>query len=380
MTPYAAIEPIVLRDYLKAEGWVQRPEGLRYRAYILTHPALPKRELYFPMEKEADDYSAAVASVLAKYADITHTTIDAVTAAVKAVYDDVLRFRIFTESGGSNVPLDFASEFTAGLEKLLRAATCTAVRPRAYHPRLALTEATKMVETAQFGQTDEGSFIFQVLCPINAMDAPATSDLFGTLPTPFVRQVTLNIQQGLLMLTNAIESDGLGELVEHEKEAKSPVLSSNLCEAVCAMQDGDLQNSLDVTVRWSPTKGVPAPEFLQRVRVQKNYFARIEEVGRELKAIDKPKEDRFLGTVERLDGTMDASGRRSGTVVLLLMLSDGETVRASATLDADQYEKADRAHMTPGAFVAVAGVLNPGRQPRALTQIQHFNILGNVFD
>jgi 5-carboxymethyl-2-hydroxymuconate isomerase len=62
-------------------------------------------------------------------------------------------------------------------------------------------------------------------------------------------------------------------------------------------------------------------------------------------------------------------------VILSLLTSDGEQVRARASLNADQYDQADKAHMKDGAFVKVKGKLHPGRQPRHLSDIQSFELL-----
>lgn len=379
MVKHAGIEPLYLRDYLRANGWTMRPEGLRHRLFIMRSPGSESREIYFPMEREADDYDSSMLMAIEKLAETAEKTMENVLSAVKSVYDDVLNFRVFSEIDRPTLSLDFANQFISSSEKLIRSATCSVVRPRQYHPRLALTEANSVVEATQFGQTGEGSFIFRILCPINSMETPATHDLFGDEPTPFVRRVTMNVQEALLKLTDAIESDSLDELVADEKASQTPLISSNLCEAVFGMQDAATQNSLDVTVNWSPTSNLPAPQRSGRIRIHKSYFSRIEEVARELKSVSAPTEAHFIGTVERLDGTMDADGRRSGNVVILLFLADGETVKASAHLTAEQYEQADRAHMTPGAFVAIAGVLHAGRQPRTLSTISHFGLVGDIF-
>jgi hypothetical protein len=111
------------------------------------------------------------------------------------------------------------------------------------------------------------------------------------------------------------------------------------------------------------------------VRIQHDYFARIEEVRRELRSKEQHLEDVFPGTVERLDGEMGQDGKRSGEVILSLLSPDGEQVRVRANLDAQQYEQADKAHMTDGAYVKVTGKLHPGRQPRQLSDIKSFELM-----
>ena len=63
---------------------------------------------------------------------------------------------------------------------------------------------------------------------------------------------------------------------------------------------------------------------------------------------------------------MGDDGRRSGDVILALLLPEGESIKVKAVLDQTAYAKADQAHMTDGMYVQVSGKLHPGRQPGAI--------------
>jgi hypothetical protein len=244
-----------------------------------------------------------------------------------------------------------------------------------HHPRLSLIEATQFVEKARFQQTEQGSFVLKVACPVQAMEVQGSLDLDNT-GSPYVRQVTLALQRSLFKLTSAIEADKLDVLVDALKSEKFPLISSNLCEALAGMHDELVDNSLDVGFDWSALYPVPQQISQRSICIQRDYFSRIEEVRRALRTIELQTEDSFIGTVERLDGVMDESGCRSGDVILALLLPDeGETVRAKMTLSADNYGKASSAHMTNGAYVRVTGRLRPGRQPQQLTDITRFELL-----
>jgi hypothetical protein len=72
---------------------------------------------------------------------------------------------------------------------------------------------------------------------------------------------------------------------------------------------------------------------------------------------------------------MGPDGRRSGDIILSLLLPEGVQVRARTNLSADDYAKADRAHMSDGTYVKVAGLLHPGRQPRQLSSLRSFDLI-----
>lgn len=374
MTTDFNIAPTDLRDFLKAQGWTLIEDALRDRLYVLSNGKFSRRQLVFPMDVSAPDYSDSVGGVIEKVAEMNGDPIESLVAKVQSLKDDVLRLRIFFDGNDSSLPLGFAATVVQSTEKLLRAAACTVLKPRTHHPRLSLNEAAQLVEKSRFGQTENGSFILRVACPLHAMEVQGALELDEN-HAPFVRQVTLSLQKAIEDLTTAIEADTLDRLVSDLKSAEKPLVSSNLCEALSGMHDEQVANSLDVGFDWSALRPV-ASQLGRPIRIQRDYFSRIEEVRRELRAVERHQEDTFVGTVERLDGEMGDDGRRSGTVILSLLLPDeGETVRARTVLSADDYRKADQAHMTNGAYIQVAGRLLPGRQPRQLVNVSKFSLL-----
>lgn len=369
------VAPTDLRDYLKTQGWTVLQAALQDRLYVLENHRFPRRQLVYPMDMTAPDYKESLDRVLWKLGDMTGQKPESLATRVHALRDDVLRFRVFSDANDTSLPLGFAAALVQSTEKLLKAAACTVLRPRAHHPRLSLAEANQFVEKARFQQTETGSFVLKVACPVHSMEIQGSLDM-GDGDTPFVRQVTLALQRSLFTIASAIESDTLEALVSDLKNQTAPLISSNFCEALSTMYDDGVDNSLDVGFDWSVLHTVPKGLSLRAIRIQKDYFSRIEEVRRELRTQEQHLEESFIGTVERLDGSMDESGRRAGDVILALLLPDeGETVRVKVSLSADDYRKADTAHMTHGTYVRVTGRLRPGRQPRQLTGVSCFELI-----
>lgn len=370
------VAPTDLRDFLKAKGWSLREEGLKDRLYVLENPQFTRRQLVFPMDLSAPDYVESVWLILDKLAEMLGKSKEVILSQTQAIKDDVLRVRMFSASNDASLPLSFASTLVDGTQKLLKAAACTVLKPRTHHPRLSLHEAIQLIEKSRFGHTEPGSFVLKIACPIHAMEVQGNLGL-NEHEIPFVRQVTLSLQRGLVQLVNAIEADTLDRFVESLKNTAAPLVSSNLCEAVTELHDDGIDNSVDIEFDWSLLQAVPVQDRLIRpVRIQRDYFSRIEDVRRELRSVELHREDHFIGTVERLDGEMGDDGRRSGDVILALLLPEGESVRVKTTLSPEEYAKADKAHMTDGAYIEVSGRLHPGRQPRQLTHIAKFELIG----
>jgi len=369
------IAPTDLRDYAKDQGWILVKEAAKDRLYVMTNPQFKNRQLVFPMDTTAPDYSEAVMLVVEKLSELEKRTPQAVFKSLLEVGDDGIAFRVTTlRPNERSLPLAFVGSMVTGAQQLLLASACTVLKPQAHHPRLSRTEAQQFLETAKFRHTQPGSFVLNISCPVQGLDiqAPLFPD---EEEAPFVRRTTLNLRRSLRDLVTSIETDSLDELIAKSKKGEG-VVSSNLCEALTRFEEESLKNSVEIGITWAACLPRPAGEpRTSVVRIQHDYFCRIEEVRRELRSKEHHLEDVFPGTVERLDGEMGQDGKRSGEVILSLLSPDGEQVRVRANLDSQQYEKADKAHMTEGAYVKVAGKLHPGRQPRQLSAIKSFEVM-----
>lgn len=369
------IAPIDLRDFLKSQGWSVFEQAMDDRLFVLSNPAFPGRQLIFPMDLTAPDYPETIDTVLGKIGELLRLSRGSLISRPVSIRDDVLRIRVSHGSHAHDLPLSFASSLITNAEKLLKAAACTVLRPRAHHPRLSLCEANQLIERTRFGQTETGSYVVRVSCPLDALEVQGNLESNDS-DAPFVRQVTLSLNQALRELTAAIEADSIGHLVNSIRTCESPIVSSNLCEALSGMHDDQMDNSLDLAFDWSVLRPLPPQTSTKPIRFQRDYFLRVEEIRRELLSVEKEQQDTFVGTVERLDGEMGDDGRRSGIVVLAILLpEEGESVRARTILTPEQYAIADEAHMTNGTYVRVTGRLRPGRQPRQLTDVSGFNIV-----
>jgi hypothetical protein len=371
------IAPTDLRDLAKSLGWQQLQEAIVDSLYVLNNPMFPQRQLVFPLNTDAPDYDDAVEIVLHKIAEIQQKPLAYVISELNELKDDTLRFRVVdARNEDSYIPLSYAVSAINGAKEMFLSAACSVLKPQSFHPRLSRTEAQELVEKSRFRHTETGSFVLKVSTPVNAMELQGS--IFPEENFPFVRQTTLTMNQGLAKLVTAIEADTLTQLVDEIKQNPTPEISSNFCKSITNFQDEHNDFDLYVDFTWAGSLPVPANIVTKKIiKIQKDYFSRIDDVRRELRdnAQEKKKqEDVFMASVERLDGELGNDGNRSGEVIFNLY-QGSEILRARTTLDAEQYSIADKAHMTADAYIKLKGKLHSGNQPRNFTDISQFELI-----
>lgn len=369
MNSHLAIPPTELRDYAKSLGWRLLEEAVRDRLFVMENPNFPRRQLIFPIDDTVADRDEIVLRMAGKLAGMHGFSLPAILDQIAAVGDDTIRLRITSDRHDGSLPLTYAEGILSGTEQMLLASACSVLKPQRHHPRLGRADAQQLINASRFRHTEEGSFVVKISCPVNALDIqPQTRLILDEEDTPFVRRTTQTLESNLLRLVTAIEADSVDKMVADIKSAAAPLLSSNFCDALAKFYDDGLKNALEVDIQWAPSHPHAATKA---IRIQRDYFHMIEEVGRELRPAETFKDGVYVGTVDRLDGDIDDDGRRCGEALLILLM-DGETVRAKVHLTADDYAKAIQAHAAGESPVKVRGRLHPGRQPRLLTDIVDF--------
>lgn len=369
------IAPTDLKDYIKSLGWQILPQGIGDGLYVMTNPNYARRQIIFPTNSGAPDYADAIEISLKKLSEIYEIPVQTIITLLSEVKEDALRFRIVNVKDNSNyIPLSYAVEAINGAKDLFLSAACSVLKPQFHHPRLSRTEAWRLLEASRFRHTETGSFVLKVSSPVNAIDYQGS---FFDEDIPFVRQTTLVINHGMSQLVAAIQGDTMDRLIDDIKADPKPEISSNLCKALMNFKEENDSCDLYVDFAWAGVLKIPANiRFDNQVKIQRDYFPRIDEIYIELRNTEqhRKQEETFMATVENLGGEIGTDGLRSGDIVLNLY-QEGEIIKAKTQLDAKQYIDANRAHMTTGAFIKVKGKLHPGNQPRHLSDVTTFDLI-----
>lgn len=350
------LRPLAVRQYAESRGWI-RVEGSRRRIWLLRHPVERLRQLQIPMDVDQLGFTDGMLDVVRRLGEVEQRPLAAVLADLQWPDADVLRVRVASpDAEGGQLSLAADVMLREGARRALLASACSVVNPVAYHPRLSRSEADAMLAACRAGQTELGSYVVKIICPLHAVE----ESLDPSHPMPFTRRVTTHLMHVTSALVTSIEHSSVDAYID--EHAKRPELSANLCEALVRMQPETGQ--LELATTWAADPRVPAPAEARvpsRVSIKAEYFAEIDRAAQLLRPASKGVgEERFVGTVETLDGTVGPDGRRSGEVYFSLLLPEGEPMRVRAVLDPEQYEEAVRAHERGNAYVELVGVLNRG--------------------
>lgn len=367
------LRPLAVRQYAESRQWTPI-EGVRGRFWLFRHPEQQLRQLQIPMDDDDAGFTDAMLDVVHRLAELERRPIDAVLADLQWPDADVLRVRIASRDAESGqLSLSANVMLREGARRALLASACSVINPVTVHPRMSRGEADAMLAACRAGQTEVGSYVLKIICPLHAV----SRDLELADPIPFTRKVTTHLMRATADLVESIEHSRVEAYLE--THAERPMLSWNLCDALLRMQPEQNAGQLELSTTWAADPRLPPPletDTPSRVAIKAEYIPEIQRAAQILRPSPASnREEMLIGTVEILSGIVGADGCRSGEVQFSLLLPDSDPLRVRANLDPEQYADAVRAHESGRGYVRLHGVLHRGQRIGRIDPLRALQLL-----
>ncbi len=365
------VTPKDARAYAAATGW-ERVASNGGPLAVFRRPGRDLDQLLIPSRARLDDYVNRIREAVEKLCEIEGRSAQSILNDILTQDADVLRYQVVssrTERG--SLPLVDGLALLEGARRSILAAACSVVNPQRSHPRLSRTEADQLVRACELGQTERGSYTVLIACPLRAVEP--SEAISAVENKPFTRRVTELLYQSVSRIVRAIERDQPRAALD--QVLGEPSVSANLCDALLRMRPDIEGASLSFGVSWAPSGPLlDSHDWGEPLELDYEHFPMIEDLYARLQPERHPEPNRFMGQVDELRGELGDDGRRYGEVVLSVLPSRGEEdlIRARVNLSPEQYELADRVHMS-GGFITISGVLRRSRRIGQLTDVTAFS-------
>ena len=339
-----AVAPAALSAYARAAGWSAHG---RYRVHSDVYMGEGKPDIIIPRTERLGDYASIVAAMIETFAQVAEQDELTVYRSLVTADRDVVRVRV-GESDDGSVALNAAAALISGARDMLLSAACSLGDRRSVYRAGANREAAELLERTRLGQTDQGSFVVNLLTPVVPPPVHMLLPDPDDLNAPIQRRMTRRLVEALNATREMVERTAAGEEGAFGETGGSGV-SANLCEAVVRIVEPF--STLDVGVSWARTRPMSAPEAL--VRFGRADAAILREAARSFRERAPQPDVRLHGFVKVLKRDQaDVEG-----MIRLVADVDGQQRSIVVTLEREDYQRAVQAHHDK-ALVVLAGDLD----------------------
>ena len=283
------VRPAEAAAYLRSHAWKQT-SVVGEKATVWTKSAgdAGEYEILLPMDSTLRDYARRIAEALQTLQVAEARSQIAIARDIAAATADMIRIRLqHGRVDNGTVPLKYAAQMIEQTQKLMLAAACAAIEPRALYSGRKPARALAYVRSLRMGPTEQGSFILNVQSPV-APYLQANPDVNGETwegETPFARRVTLTLADALAATHKAINAAAASGAFEPFDAAIQSGVSANLCGALAMLGMDDTAEAIGIAINWSSSRPAAA-EIPAQFRFGRDAFPLLREAARLLRERD----------------------------------------------------------------------------------------------
>ncbi|MCQ4142820.1 hypothetical protein [Vogesella sp. AC12] len=354
-----------LHSYLQSKQWYQDGKIRSVATIWHRHDDLDA-EVLIPWPS-AKDYLPRMKQALSAVAEYEgRNPSDIVRDAVRLLSNVITVRVIHDDTSDGTIPINDGVLLIAKAKELLSAAAQSLYAKRRQFSGAAPKEAKSYLDTLMLGQTEIGSYVVNVIAPIqpvsNLPGSPAEA-------VPLAQAVTLNLVASLDALTKASEAY---EDVGNFKVFDTAVLagaSSNMCDALLGFSGEKHHRAFEITV-----SGTSGPMFeceSRKFAFNNRHVELLEKVSGYYKDDYVLPQRRLTGYITKLSRPKDEI---SGTIIIDSVLAGIER-KVRVELSGDDYHMAVLAHDNSRP-VRVDGDVHVKSKTAQLLNPVNFGVLG----
>ena len=297
------------------------------------------------------DYKRNMRDLLMQVAELRESSVEhLITRLVNPSYD-ILKWRIAGEEADTGkVSLVSMSQNIANIKQILSTACLDIVSPnQRFHRKTKIKSVNDALAQYKFGQTEYGSFLVNILCPLGDYNFA----FFGMEEIPLLRKVNLRLLNAYNDIQNSIIHNNKNKI---DEEVDAGVYSVNFLDAMTDVYKYSIGKNLSFKVDWSDR--IPFDDGIKDkvISVNTACSAVVEEIANKY----RPKEAEtairsFIGKVEYLGSEAEVENRMKINIKAVVLGDDNQAVKINAALDYALYAQIVQEAFDEGMNVKLTG-------------------------
>lgn len=344
--------------YLQIHGWKELCAlfGGKAKQFVSNDDSLV---VLIPLDASYSDYLSLLDRAISEIAQYNNVSSLTLLGELINPSADILKWRIVdnqTELG--QIPFDSMLSYIGDIKNCLAAALQDVVNPKVFHPRLLTKNVNEELANCSFGQTEFGSYVINLICPLGEYQYNLFDD--RTEELPLYRKVNLKIMESLSIINRSVEENS-NELDDAVGEGN---VSVNFLDSIANIVSVNKQARFDINVVRS--KEVPTPmDAISHVLVKNIVNQKIIDVADRYRPSEAQHVSKTIyGKIVNLAGDANPEDRDVFSITLLTLGEDNDKQRVTVKLNYSAYYHVVSEAFENGHVVRVSGIYSSAARKR----------------
>ncbi len=322
MTRDSLVKPIndltfnQIKGYLVSTGWVEDGE-IGSITTVWHRPSIENSEfeILLPEDASIKDYTDRILDIFYVLSEYENRNKLSIVEEISHLYSDLIRVRVVHDDvANGTTPLEDGVLLIEKSRELISSAALSTLSRKKYFSGNRPQEAVDFIGKARLGQTEVGSYVINILLPI---EKPAPN-LFES--TSFTRCVMTTFTKSLKALDTVVEQLKTNESMSLLDESINEGVSANLCDALIGLSGDQKSRDVEISISLSKTESSEIDTNF-KYKLPSGSSQYLEKASEYLKENYVINHVTITGMVKKLDRT---PGEKAGTVSVLAFVGNRE--------------------------------------------------------
>jgi len=364
------INPKALSGYLESKGWIKDGNVLEHA--FIWHREEPESydfEVIQPLSIDIKAYKQRIYDALNALSEYEERSLQIIAVDITNFYSDLVKVRVVHDDvEGGSIPIDDGVLLVEKARDLLLASTLSTFKKKRHFSGQRSKDVKDYLNQLRLGQTEVGSFIVNLIAPIQFYDSSQVDEENVSL----TRSVTNNLSRSLQALSKSIELYEKSTDIFDFEEVIEKGVSANLCDALCGLSGSNKTRSFNIIIALAGSES-DNQELPKQFSFKPSTVPFLEIASSYYKGKYTIKEYEVYGLVSKMKHLPDDEYGE----ITVKSLVRGVDKNVAIQLPLDSYWKAVHAHECSN-LVSCKGVLNVTPRSARLLDEFDFRVIDNT--
>lgn len=313
-----------------------------------------------PLVKEFSDYYRVMGETLQSIASFENRSIEALVNRILNPSYDIQKWRIannYTSDG--KIPFFSMTDTIEKIKDVLATAYLDTLNPTRFHKKVYTTDVNKNISEYSFGQTEIGSYILNILCPLGnyqyTIFNPTEQDI------PLNRKINMRLLSSIDNIQKDLKNSNNNKV---DEDVNQGLYSINFLDSLVDIYDETKDTEMNIIVDWCKDIGFVNEPPISSIKLEPIFMEKVNFIADKY----RPKKEEnikktYYGKIESITANPKVEDREYVQIKIVTIGDDNKKLNIQSRLNYSTFYSIVKIAFDNGSNIKLSGIQkNIGKQ------------------
>ena len=313
-----------------------------------------------PLVKEFSDYYRVMGETLQSIASFENRSIEALVNRILNPSYDIQKWRIannYTSDG--KIPFFSMTDTIEKIKDVLATAYLDTLNPTRFHKKVYTTDVNKNISEYSFGQTEIGSYILNILCPLGnyqyTIFNPTEQDI------PLNRKINMRLLSSIDNIQKDLKNSNNNKV---DEDVDQGLYSINFLDSLVDIYDETKDTEMNIIVDWCKDIGFVNEPPISSIKLEPIFMEKVIFIADKY----RPKKEEnikktYYGKIESITANPKVEDREYVQIKIVTIGDDNKKLNIQSRLNYSTFYSIVKIAFDNGSNIKLSGIQkNIGKQ------------------